>query len=98
MSSDTPALILLTVSFLGLYLYGVALLRRMGGVVQDRTGRQTPAITSPLSAPWLIAAYRALWERDDELPRWHRSLRLIQFLMVVLLLSLVGVAIRTVLG
>ena len=91
-------MILLTVSFLGLYLYGVALLRRMGGVVQDRTGRQTPVITSPLSAPWLIAAYRALWEQDDELPRWHRSLRLVQFLCVVMLLSQVGVVIRVFLS
>jgi hypothetical protein len=98
LSDDTPALILLSASFLGLYVYGVVLLRRMAVVVKERTGRAATAITSPLSAPWLPAAYRSLWDEDDGLPRWHRSLRLDQFLLVVVLVSSAGVVIRAALG
>jgi len=98
LSDEQTALVLLTLSFAGLYLYGVVLLRKMGQEVQRRGGRVLPTIRSPLDAPWIVAAYRALWEQDDELPRWHRSLRLAQVLLVVVAVAQAGAVVRYVMA
>ncbi len=98
MSDELTALGLLLLGFTGLYAYGVVLLQRMGREVQRRGGRAAPPIHSPLSAAWLVAAYRAQWERDDELPRLHRSLRLCQALLLVVVLAAAGHVIRTAVG
>lgn len=71
-----------------LYVYGVAVLRRMGQVMQHRTGAEPPRILSPYCGGELVRAYRDLAASTEEhLPRLHRSIGLNRVLLAVVVVA-----------
>jgi hypothetical protein len=71
-----------------LYGYGVMLLRRMGTILQQRSGAPMPRIVSPYCGGDMVRAYRDVYEASDgKLPRLHRSIGLNRVLFVVVVVA-----------
>jgi len=87
------AVLMLSATSAGLYLYGSYIAHRIRSVVTDRYGGSHNYLPLPFTTIVTFRRYRNMTDDDDSLPLLHRSLRISQALMV---LAIVATAIRLV--